>query len=221
MFIELINPHCPETTLRPRTFASTRNSYPTSRLPNILMFNSQTSSSARYHAQIALPGRTEKQNSVIFKWLQYAFINTKFRGRQVEFQLGSFKSFNSKSPGRPEQQQHAREPLTASWDKELQGGGSRPDSFLAPTLGEGTKHASWHLQTLAVDPEYQRKGAGRLLVNIIADEAAPTKTASSIEVYTKMGFHLMPKDNSGPDSCKATYTGVKGHSVPMWVLVMG
>ncbi|KAJ7719843.1 hypothetical protein B0H16DRAFT_1432641 [Mycena metata] len=121
----------------------------------------------------------------------------------------------------------------ASLDKELQGWWlttllPKYDSFLASTLGKGTKHASWHLQTLAVDPEYQRKGAGRLLVNIIADKAAPTKTAlcvectteTNIEVYTKMGFHLMPKDNSGPESCKATYTGVKGHSVPMWVLVM-
>ncbi|KAJ7718936.1 hypothetical protein B0H16DRAFT_1608136 [Mycena metata] len=90
------------------------------------------------------------------------------------------------------------------------------DTFLASTLGEGIKHASWHLQTLAVDPEYQRKGAGRLLVNIIADEAAPTKTALCVECTTETN-----KDNSGPDSGKATYTGVKGHSVPMWVLVMG
>ncbi|KAJ7038956.1 hypothetical protein C8F04DRAFT_1255526 [Mycena alexandri] len=132
----------------------------------------------------------------------------------------------------PEQQQHALGPLMASFNKELQAWWlttflPKYDSFLASTLSEGTKHAAWHLQTLAVDPEYQQKGAGRLLVNAIVDKAAPTKTAlcvecsteTNIEVYTKMGFHLMPKDNSGPDSCKATYTGVKGHSVPISLVV--
>ncbi|KAJ7730186.1 hypothetical protein B0H16DRAFT_1469758 [Mycena metata] len=103
-----------------------------------------------------------------------------------------------------------------SWDKELQGWWLTTllpkyasDSFLASMLGESTKHASWHLQTLAVDPEYQRKR-----------RSGQTARKPS-NAYTKMGFHLMPKDNSGPDSCKAAYTGVKGHSVPMWVLVMG
>jgi ribosomal protein S18 acetylase RimI-like enzyme len=38
-------------------------------------------------------------------------------------------------------------------------------------LGAGTKHSSWHLQTLGVDPAYQRKGVATLLVNTIVEKA--------------------------------------------------
>ncbi|KAJ6554280.1 hypothetical protein B0H19DRAFT_948696, partial [Mycena capillaripes] len=62
-----------------------------------------------------------------------------------------------------EEQTHSLGPLMASFDKELQAWWlatflPKYDTFLTSVLGEGTKHASWHLQTLAVDPAYQRQG---------------------------------------------------------------
>ncbi|KAJ7153026.1 hypothetical protein C8R43DRAFT_1235542 [Mycena crocata] len=123
-------------------------------------------------------------------------------------------------------------PLMASFDQELQNWWHSTflpayNSFLTSVLGEGTKHNSWHLQTLAVDPKYQRKGAATLLVNAVAEKAILTKTPlcvecsteTNIEVYIKLGFQLMSKDNAGPDASKLVYTGVKGEKVPMWVLV--
>ncbi|KAF7336909.1 N-acetyltransferase domain-containing protein [Mycena venus] len=143
-------------------------------------------------------------------------------------------------PGRalfdsPEQQQHALHPLMASFDKELRDWWRdiflpKYDAFVTSALGEGTKLASWHLQTLGVDPAYHRQGVGKLLVNVIAEKARATQphaalcvecaTETNIGVYTKLGFHLMPKDNKGPDTCKATHTGIKGHSTPHWALLM-
>ncbi|KAJ7459409.1 hypothetical protein B0H11DRAFT_170831 [Mycena galericulata] len=101
------------------------------------------------------------------------------------------------------------------------------DAFVTSVLGEGTEHNSWHLQTLPVDPKYQRTGAAKILVNTIIETAAATKTPLCVEssteanneVYTKLGFHIMPKDHKGgPDDCKIAYTGVKGDGVPTWVL---
>ncbi|KAJ7661933.1 hypothetical protein DFH06DRAFT_1325259 [Mycena polygramma] len=132
-----------------------------------------------------------------------------------------------------EQQKHSLGPLMASFDKELQNWWvadflPKYDTFLASVIGEGTKHAAWHLQTLAVDPAFQRQGAGTCLVKTVAEKAALSGTQlcvecekeMNIDVYTKMGFHLMPKDNTGYDTCKETFTGVKGHTMSMWVLVM-
>ncbi|KAJ7161206.1 hypothetical protein C8R46DRAFT_1106717 [Mycena filopes] len=86
----------------------------------------------------------------------------------------------------PEQRQHSLESLMASFDKDPPGLFlPRYDSFLASTIGEGTKHAAWHLQTLAVDPEYQRQGVGKLLVNAIVEKAVPTKTALCVECATE------------------------------------
>jgi ribosomal protein S18 acetylase RimI-like enzyme len=52
-------------------------------------------------------------------------------------------------------------------------------------IGEGTKHASWHLQTLAVDPAYQRQGAAKSLVQTVVEKAAPTNTRLVVECATK------------------------------------
>ncbi|KAJ7748035.1 hypothetical protein B0H16DRAFT_1461726 [Mycena metata] len=151
-------------------------------------------------------GRLVTSSSVLIALINHKF----FRGRQIEFEPWklNYAGDRRNSPsisllGRPEQQQHSLGPFMVSLDKELQG-------WWLTTV-PSTRHGT------CVDPEYQRKGTGRL-VNTIADKAAPTKTAlcvectteTNIEVYTKMGFHLMPKDNSGPDSCKGMYTGVKG-----------
>jgi len=137
-----------------------------------------------------------------------------------------------------DQQKYSLGPLMASFNEELQTWWHsaflpKYDTFVTSVLGEGTKHNSWHLQTLAVDPAYQRKGAARLLVNTIVDKAKAAasggtqalcvecSTEPNIEVYTKLGFHLVPKDKGGIiEDCKVTYTGVKGDIVPMWVLAM-
>ncbi|KAJ7893039.1 hypothetical protein B0H13DRAFT_1719531, partial [Mycena leptocephala] len=130
-----------------------------------------------------------------------------------------------------EQQKYVLGPLMASFSEELQhwwSGAFLPqyDSFLTSTLGAGTKHNSWHLQTLAVDPQYQRQGAATALVNSVAEKARPTggmlcvETAveTYVEVFTKMGFERMPK---GKDlhACKDTFAGIKNDSFPLWVLV--
>ncbi|KAJ7865636.1 hypothetical protein B0H14DRAFT_3598738 [Mycena olivaceomarginata] len=104
------------------------------------------------------------------------------------------------------------------------------DAFVTAALGEGTKLAAWHLQTLGVDPAYQGQGVGKLLVNTIVEKSRATgahpvlcvecATETNIEIYTKIGFKLMPKDNTGPDSCKTVYTGIKGNSTPNWALLM-
>ncbi|KAJ7493618.1 hypothetical protein FB451DRAFT_446349 [Mycena latifolia] len=130
-----------------------------------------------------------------------------------------------------DQQKYSLVPLMGSFDAELQGWWHAAflpqyDIFLTSVMGEGTKHNSWHLQTLAVDPAYQRKHAATLLVNTVIEKAALTNTPlcvecstePNIEVYTKLGFHMMPKDKGGRDECKTTYTGVKGHSFSMWVM---
>ncbi|KAJ6543328.1 hypothetical protein B0H10DRAFT_2389749 [Mycena sp. CBHHK59/15] len=61
-----------------------------------------------------------------------------------------------------EQQKFALGPLMAAFNEDLQQWWHADflpqyDAFVASTLGEGTKHNSWHLQTLGVAPEYQRK----------------------------------------------------------------
>jgi GNAT superfamily N-acetyltransferase len=59
------------------------------------------------------------------------------------------------------------------------------DMFVTSALGPGTRHNSWHLQTLAVDPEYQRKGVATLLINTIADKASLTGTMLCLEAETE------------------------------------
>ncbi|KAF8176598.1 hypothetical protein K438DRAFT_1727125 [Mycena galopus ATCC 62051] len=143
-------------------------------------------------------------------------------------------------PGRglydsPDQRQHSLEPFMASLDEELRAWWAttflpKYDTFVTSALGEGTKLAAWHLQTLGVDPAYHRQGVAKLLVNIIVEKARASQphtalcvecaTVPNIGVYTRLGFRLMPKDNSGPDSCKETHTGVKGNVTPHWALLM-
>lgn len=53
--------------------------------------------------------------------------------------------------------------------------------FIAAAVGEAGELHSWRLQTLAVDPDYQRKGVGTLLVNTIAPKAALTKTPLCVD----------------------------------------
>ncbi|KAJ7718922.1 hypothetical protein B0H16DRAFT_1475277 [Mycena metata] len=133
--------------------------------------------------------------------LHQALINHKFfRGRQIEFEPWKRKlnhandRRNSSSGG----QQHALGPFMVSLDKELQG---------------------WWLTTSL--PKYDSFESSHPRSAKVPSTRHSTCKPSRLTRNTKMGFHLMPKGNSGPDSCKGTYTGAKGHSVPMWVLVMG
>jgi ribosomal protein S18 acetylase RimI-like enzyme len=52
---------------------------------------------------------------------------------------------------------------------------------LTSALGQGIKHSSWHLHTLAVDPEYERKGAARSLVNAIVEKASQPGSMLCVE----------------------------------------
>ncbi|KAF8157306.1 hypothetical protein K438DRAFT_340595 [Mycena galopus ATCC 62051] len=131
----------------------------------------------------------------------------------------------------PEQQQHALGPLMASFDAKLQkwwGEMFLPkyESFVECALGAGVKHNSWHLQTLGIDPEYQRKGVATLLVNAIVEKAGTigatmcveAETELNIKIYSRMGFQLMPKGNGGKNDCCEIYTGVDGNTFDMWIM---
>ncbi len=55
------------------------------------------------------------------------------------------------------------------------------DAFNDATLGPGVKHESWHLQTLGVDPAYQRKGAATQLIEVVHRKAAAQGQALVLE----------------------------------------
>ncbi|KAJ7829816.1 hypothetical protein B0H14DRAFT_2593802 [Mycena olivaceomarginata] len=84
------------------------------------------------------------------------------------------------------------------------------DASITATLGKGTKLTAWYLKTLGINPAYQGQGVGKLLVNTIIEKSHATgthpalcvvcTTETNIKIYTKIGFKLMPKDNTGPDS---------------------
>ncbi|KAJ7272926.1 hypothetical protein C8J57DRAFT_1715252 [Mycena rebaudengoi] len=127
-----------------------------------------------------------------------------------------------------EQVKYSLEPIMSDFSEELQNWWHvdfipQYNQFVTSALGEGTKHNSWHLQALGVDPDYQRQGAAALLVNKVAEKAAPTKTLlcvecsteTNVEVYTKLGFEVMPKGQRGGEE---TFTGIKGDSFPLWVM---
>ncbi|KAJ7143978.1 hypothetical protein C8R44DRAFT_759203 [Mycena epipterygia] len=124
-----------------------------------------------------------------------------------------------------DQQKHSLLPLMATFDEDLQRWWQelflpKLDAFVNSALGAAASHNSWHLQTLAVDPQYQRKGAATLLVNTIAEKARltgsmlslETETETNIEVYTRLGFEIMPKGKGGRDECSEIFTGVDGNS---------
>ncbi|KAJ7808488.1 hypothetical protein B0H13DRAFT_2385837 [Mycena leptocephala] len=139
----------------------------------------------------------------------------------------------------PEQQQHALGPLMATFNANLQKwwgevflpkyGAFVNSALVNSALGTGVKHNSWHLQTLGVDPEYQQQGAATLLVNAIVEKArrtgarlcAEVDTDLRLEVFSKIGFEMMPKGNGGKDDCCETYTGVDGSTFKMWVMARG
>ncbi|KAK7013815.1 N-acetyltransferase domain-containing protein [Favolaschia claudopus] len=129
-----------------------------------------------------------------------------------------------------DQQEHALKPFMAALGSELEAWWidyflPAYDAFVDSVLGEGTKLGSWHLQLLGVDPAYHRQGVARLLLETVIKRAPPiplvveTPAEIDIEIYTKLGFHLMPK---GKDiqSAKSTYIGATGDVTALWVLIM-
>ncbi|KAJ7191856.1 hypothetical protein GGX14DRAFT_32079 [Mycena pura] len=128
----------------------------------------------------------------------------------------------------PEQQQQALGPLTHANLQKWWGEEFLPQyyRFVDCALGAGVKHKSWHLQTLGVDPEYQRQGVATRLVNAIVEKARPSGTPLCLEVetelnlkiYSRMGFELMPRGKGGKDDCFDCYTGVNGKTFKMWVM---
>ncbi|KAK7043383.1 N-acetyltransferase domain-containing protein [Favolaschia claudopus] len=133
-----------------------------------------------------------------------------------------------------DQQEHALKPFMSALGSELETWWidyflPAYDAFVDSVLGKGTKLGAWHLQLLGVDPAYHRQGAARLLLETVikrAHAAEPpiplvveTPAEVDIEIYTKLGFHLMP---TGKDiqSCKSTYIGATGDVPALWVLIM-
>ncbi len=55
------------------------------------------------------------------------------------------------------------------------------DAMNDATLGPGVKHESWHLQTLGMDPAYQRKGAATQLIETVYRKAAAQGQALVLE----------------------------------------
>ncbi|KAJ7123580.1 acyl-CoA N-acyltransferase [Mycena epipterygia] len=128
-----------------------------------------------------------------------------------------------------DQQKYAVGPLMATLDEKLRNWWltfePQFNTFLTSALGGGTKNA-WHLQTLAVDPQYQRKGIASLLMNTVIEKARLTGTRlcletqneANIPIYERLGFDLMPKAKGGRDESKGTFTAADGGSLSMWVM---
>ncbi|KAJ7260304.1 hypothetical protein B0H12DRAFT_1048525 [Mycena haematopus] len=133
-----------------------------------------------------------------------------------------------------DQQKLSLGPLMASFNEELQNWWHveflpKYDSVVASALGgDDVKRNSWHLQTLGVDPEYHRQHVAKLLIEAVAEKAQVTQsslcveceTETNVEVYTRLGFEIMPKGGD-KNASKAIFTGVKGDNFPMWVMARG
>ncbi|KAF9008605.1 hypothetical protein BDZ89DRAFT_1078864 [Hymenopellis radicata] len=114
-------------------------------------------------------------------------------------------------------------------------------SSFSPELQEcespGVKHASWHLQTIGVDPAYQRKGAARQFIDTVHRKAAAqgeslvTECAKEINVRVDNALHfdlVLSKAKVGvvekptTHDYQDTFVGVNGYlEFPMWVLRRG
>jgi ribosomal protein S18 acetylase RimI-like enzyme len=76
------------------------------------------------------------------------------------------------------------------------------DAFVTAALGNGTKLAAWHLQTLGVDPAYQGQGVGKLLVKTIVEKsrAAGARPALCVECATETNV-----SSHGPDRSEYSF----------------
>ncbi|KAF7331401.1 N-acetyltransferase domain-containing protein [Mycena kentingensis (nom. inval.)] len=111
----------------------------------------------------------------------------------------------------------------------------RWEGFLESSFGPNGNHTAWTLQTLAVHPDYHRRGIARMLLQPVFDKAqgegggAPmcvvTTKAQNLEVYRKLGFALIPTVKGGEgqstEECKHVFRSLRGVQVPVWVLARG
>ncbi|KAF9016940.1 hypothetical protein BDZ89DRAFT_1075188 [Hymenopellis radicata] len=141
-----------------------------------------------------------------------------------------------------EEQDFVLGPLMGSFPPELQEWWGKKflpqyDVLNDATLGPGVKHASWHLQTIGVDPAYQRKGAARQFIDTVHRKAAAQGETlvlecakeSNVRVYNALHFDLvLPKakvgviENPTTHDYQDTFVGVNGYlGFPMWVMRRG
>ncbi|KAF8237728.1 hypothetical protein L208DRAFT_1375528 [Tricholoma matsutake] len=103
--------------------------------------------------------------------------------------------------------------------------------FTETAFGQGKKHASWHLQTLAVHPDHQRRGAAKQLVEIITKKAASDKsmmvvecgTDINTEIYKRLGFKIMHEgtpitDLGMKDDYAETFKGIHALQCKLWAM---
>ncbi|KAF9010829.1 hypothetical protein BDQ17DRAFT_1347002 [Cyathus striatus] len=107
---------------------------------------------------------------------------------------------------------------TGFWDWWAQDFLPKYDKCANEGFGEGVKLASWHLQTLGVHPEYQGKGVGRALIEVIKPKAAKdgvpmvleAEKENNVTIYGKIGFRAPVPPT--------TFKGPAGE-FPMWPLI--
>nr|GAT45332.1 predicted protein [Mycena chlorophos] len=109
------------------------------------------------------------------------------------------------------------------------------DRWFESALGSGVKHNSWHLLTLAVDPDFQRRGIGRMLVDVVAEQARPHRTPLCVETtvernlpfYENLGFKLLPRRPGrrtvDKETSRHVFVGIAEpeRELSMWLLVRG
>ncbi|KAJ7844066.1 hypothetical protein B0H13DRAFT_1909110 [Mycena leptocephala] len=70
-----------------------------------------------------------------------------------------------------------------------------------------------------LSPEQQQHALGPLMATFNAN--LQKWWGEVLEVFSKIGFEMMPKGNGGKDDCCETYTGVDGSTFKMWVMARG
>ncbi|TFK24223.1 hypothetical protein FA15DRAFT_619658 [Coprinopsis marcescibilis] len=123
-----------------------------------------------------------------------------------------------------EQREKALAPVLAKFSPELQrwwGNHFLPKygAFTDEVLGEGAKRSGWHLQAIATDPAYQRRGIARALMEVVRKQAAKkgqllcleTENPRNLDIYTRLGWEV--KGNS------TMFQGLTGE-FPMWVMII-
>ncbi|TFK24222.1 hypothetical protein FA15DRAFT_656085 [Coprinopsis marcescibilis] len=123
-----------------------------------------------------------------------------------------------------EQQEKALGPMMARFGPDLQywwGEDFLPkyESFTGRVLGEGVKLKSWHLQAIATDPDFQRQGVARAMIQIVKAKAARNRALLCLEVEDEQNLQIYKHIGWKVKEKSLTFKGLKG-SFPMWVMVL-